>query len=72
MADDPNTAPHTPDGERDIRVPDARVRRRTSVRSVILSLLGTMFSVVLFAAVVGIWRYSRVHAPVPWASPRPW
>jgi UPF0755 protein len=68
VADDPDTPRQTSDAERDVRVPDARPRRRASVRSVILSLLGTMFTVVLFAAVLGVWSYSRVHAPGPLAE----
>ncbi len=73
MADDqvqPPTATPSPGDDRDIRVPEPRLRRRTPVRSIVFSLFGTLFALVLIASAVAIWGYKQSQAPGPLTQSR--
>ncbi len=68
MADDqaqPSVPPPPPGSDRDIRVPEPRVRRRTPTRSIVFSLFATLFALALIVSGLAIWGYSRVMAPGP-------
>jgi len=68
LADDqvqPPTTPPPTASDRDIRVPEPRVRRRTPLRSVVLSVFATLFTLALIAVWLAIWGYNQVQAPGP-------
>jgi len=65
----PPAAP-PPGSDPDIRVPEPRIRRRTPARSIVFSLFGTLFALVLIASGLAIWGYNRVLAPGPLAAER--
>jgi UPF0755 protein len=51
-------------------VPEPRVRRHTPLRSVVYSVFGTLFALILVVAAGLVWGYSRALAPGPLGEPR--
>ena len=73
MADDqgqPRDPPPPPVAERHVRVPEPRISRRTSARSVIFSLFATLFAVVVVVCVAAVWGYNLAQAPGPLSQTR--
>ncbi len=73
MADDqgqPRDPSSPPEADRHIRVPEPRVPRRTSARSIIFSLLAIMIAGVVAVTVVAVWSYKLADQPGPLSQAR--
>ncbi len=73
MADDqgqPRDPAPAPEADRHIRVPEPRISRRTSARSIVFSLFAILFAVVVAVSVVAVWSYKLAQAPGPLSQTR--